>query len=146
MRGGPIAVIILAASLLLATWTSGLASASTWVVPLGAASHGEATSQTLPLPSPSAACVSAGTKTIKITWSATSHATYTVYESNTTVGGTYNQVATGLVTGTWTSASLANGNYWFKVSGAVGINWLTGQSAATGETTIQNGATKCVQP
>jgi hypothetical protein len=115
-------------------------------VHLAAASKGEAQAQTLPAPSPSAACTSALTKTIKVTWTSAAHANYTVYESNTTVGGTYTSVATGITTGTWTSATLSNGHYWFKVQGFIGTNWASGQSAATGSTTIQTGASTCVQP
>jgi hypothetical protein len=146
MRRGAVVTAFIVACLLVTPWAPGAASASTWVAALTAGSHGEGQSQALPVPSPSAACQNPTSKVIVVIWSATSHANYTVYRSNTTVGGTYTSVATGVVGGTWTSASLANGNYWFKVQAFIGTNWASGQSAATGETTIQNGATTCVQP
>jgi hypothetical protein len=147
MRQGAAATVVVVLGLAVSLLSSGPAEASNWVIPVAAGSAGEATAQGLPgLPSPSAACQSAGSKVIVVTWGATTHANYTVYQSTTTVGGTYSAVATGLTTGTWTTASLANGNDWFKVQGFIGSNWASGQSAATGETTIQNGATKCVQP
>jgi len=141
-----LAALAVAVSLLVTLGEAGTAAASTWTVALAAGSHGEAHAQTLPAPSPAAACQSPTAKVIVVTWSAASHANYTVYESTTTVGGTYTSVATGIVTGTWTSGSLANGNYWFKVQGFIGTHWASGQSAATGETTTQTGATTCIQP
>ena len=146
MRGYRRLLVSYGVLLAILTHASGAAAASTWVVALAAASHGEAQAQALPVSSPSAACQSPSTKIIVVTWSATSNANYTVYESNTAVGGPYNAVATGLLVGTWTSASLINGNYWFEVRGFIGTNWASAQSAPTGETTMQSTATKCVQP
>jgi len=137
---------LVAVAWLVAPWSDGRAWAANWTVHAAAGSHGQAQSQVLTQPAPSAACQSSGTKVIVVSWTSASHTTYTVYQSTTTVGGTYSQVATGLTAGSWTSASLGNGNYWYKVSGAMGTNWLTGQSAATGETTIQSVGSKCVQP
>jgi len=84
-------------------------------------------------------------KTIKVTWSATTHATsYSVYESTTTVTGTYNLVASGVATNSWTSGTLTTGNYWFEVVALIGTNWTSTKSSATGESTINS--SNCIQP
>lgn len=124
----------------------GPAWATAWTVPVRAGSAGLARSQTLPVPAPSAACQSSSTKVIVVSWSAAGHLTYAVSQSTSSATGTYTQVASGLTTGSWTSATLGNGNYWYKVSGTVGTNWSTGASSATGESTIENATPKCTQP
>jgi hypothetical protein len=131
------------------TVTAGPAGASTWVTALTAGSHGEATARGLPAApaSPTAACVSSSGKTIKVTWSAVALATtYTVYRSTTSASSGFSVTASGVATTSWTSAALGNANYWFEVAAVIGTKWLGTASSATGETTIQNGATKCVQP
>ncbi len=74
-----------------------------------------------------------------MTWSALAHATtYSVYESTTTVGGTYTSVATGVTTTWWTSGTLTAGtNYWFEILAIVGTNCSGTKSSATGESTIK---------
>jgi len=139
-----------AALFVFASSVAGEASATSWAVALTASSHGEALAQTLPAApvSPAAACVSTTTKTIKVTWTAVPYATsYLTYQSTTSAGGTYTATSGGTYTGTtWTSASLANGNYWYEVAAVIGNNWTGTRSVATGETTIQTSTTKCVQP
>ena len=150
MKRRTIAAITVATLFVFVSPPSGQASAASWTVALAAASHGEAQAQTLPAApaSPSAACVSATTKTIKVSWTAVAHATsYLTYQSTTSAGGTYTVTAGGTYSGTtWTSASLANGNYWYEVAAVIGTHWTGAKSVATGETTIQTGATTCVQP
>ena len=126
------------------------ASATSWTTTVVAPNNGEARARALPsAPSnPAAACVSSGTKTIRVTWTTVAGATtYLVYQATSSVGGTYTVTSGGAYAGTtWTSASLANGNYWYEVAALVGTNWIGTRSAATGETTIQANTTKCVQP
>jgi hypothetical protein len=125
------------------------AAATNWVMPLHAASAGEAQAQGLPAAPTgvTAACVSATTKEIKVTWGAVTHATsYSIYQSTTSATAGFTLVATGVTALTWTSGTLANGNYWYEVAPEIGDNWLGSTSSATAETTIKNGATKCEQP
>jgi hypothetical protein len=88
------------------------------------------------------------TKTIKVSWTAVTHATtYTVYDSTTSATGTYNSIATGVTTTSWTSATLAaSTNYWFEVTVSVGSNWTSVKSSATAESTINTFSPFCVQP
>jgi cellulose 1,4-beta-cellobiosidase len=125
--------------------------ASTWAVPANAGSVGEGQSLAAPSPpgSPAAACTSATSNTIKVTWSAVTHASsYSVYDATSAATGPYSLVASGVTSTSWTSAGLATGNYWFEVSALEGSNWQSAKSAATGESTVTNsGITKqCVQP
>ena len=136
-----VAVVVLAC-----LCSAGPAWATAWTVHAAGGSAGLARSQTLPTVAPAAACQSSSTKVIVVSWSATTHVTYAVSQSTTSATGTYTQVASGLTTGSWTSATLANGHYWYKVTGTVGSNWTTGASGATGETTIQNTTPRCTQP
>ncbi len=119
-------------------------AASNWVVHLTSVKGGEAQAQVLPAApaSPAAACVAPTTsKTIKVTWSAVTHATtYSVYESTTTVSGTYNLVASGVATTSWTSGTLTTGSYWFEVAALVGANWTSTKSVATAQRTISASA------
>jgi len=133
-------------------WASGPAWAATnWLVHLASASKGEAAAQTLPAApaSPAASCSSPlSTMTIKVTWSAVTHATtYSVYDSTTSATGTYSLVASGVATTSWTSGTLTSGtNYWFKVVAVVGSNWSSSKSSATAESTINSSSPFCVQP
>ena len=129
-----------------AAWAAG-----NWVVHLAAGSKGEAHAQTLPSAPTgvSAACAAPTTsKTIKVTWSAVTHATtYSVYDSTTTATGTYTLVASGVATTSWTSGTLTTGtHYWFEVVTNVGSNWTSAKSAASAESTINGSNPFCIQP
>lgn len=143
----PIALV----GLLLASSTGAAWAATNWTVPLRTASSGESHSQTVPS-APSgvtAACAAPTTaKTIKVSWSAVTHATaYTVYDSTTSSTGTYTSIATGVTGTSWTSGTLTAGtNYWFEVTASVGSNWASAKSTATGESTINSISPFCVQP
>jgi|SRR5580658_8612729 hypothetical protein len=140
--------VFFVASLVFALSGASLASAaSPWSVGLGTGSYGLARSGPVPASAPAgpaSACTSliAGT-TVNVTWSAVTAPSngnpvlsYTVYESNTTVGGTYFIAQTGVTTTSWTSPSLVVGHYWFEVSAVYGNNWVGPASAATSERTI----------
>ncbi len=63
-----------------------------WTVHVATVNSGEAHAQALPTaPTPTSACTSpASAKTVKVSWTAITHATgYAVYQSNTTATGTY---------------------------------------------------------
>ena len=79
---------------------TGAWAAGNWVVHAAAVTSGEAHAQALPSAPTgvTAACVAPTTsKTIKVSWTAVSHATtYSVYESTTTATGTYSLVAGGV--------------------------------------------------
>lgn len=124
--------------------------ATSWIVTLHSNSAGESTAQALPAaPTGSAASCPTPTtsKTIKVTWSAVTHATtYSVYDSTTSATGTYTVVASGISTTSWTSGTLATGNYWYEVTASVGTNWTSAKSSATGETTIETTSPVCKQP
>ncbi len=110
-----------------------VAVATTWTITLHTGSSGEAHTQTVPSApaSPTATCVS-GTQTVKVAWTAVTHAvSYTMYESTTGSGGTYTSLATGVTTNPYTTATLAAGTYYFKVTALVGTNWVSAQSVAT---------------
>jgi len=129
-----------------AAWATG-----NWVVHAAAVSSGEAKAQALPSAPTgvSAACAAPTTaKTIKISWSAVTHATnYSVYDSTTSATGTYGVIASGVTTTSWTSGSLSSGtNYWFEVATNVGSNWTSSKSAATGESTVNGSNPFCIQP
>ena len=126
-------------------------AATNWLVGSAAGTHGEGQATVLPAApaSPAASCVAPTTsKTIKVTWSAVTHATtYSVYEATTSSSGTYTSVATGVSTTSWTSGTLTAGtNYWFEVLAVVGTNWSSSKSSATGESTINSSNPFCIQP
>jgi hypothetical protein len=114
-----------------------IAVATAWVVGLNTGSKGQGHSQTQPpAPSgtPTATCVSTSTQTVKVAWTAVTHATtYTIYDSTTGSSGTYNSLATGVATNPYTTASLAAGTYYFKVAAVVGSSpgWTGVQSTNT---------------
>jgi hypothetical protein len=126
------------------------AGASTWIVPVALGSVGEAQALALPAaPTGAAATCDAPTtaKTVTITWNAVTYAsTYSVYDSTTSATGTYTLVASGISTNSYTSGTLRKKNYWFEVTAAVGTNWVSAMSSATGESTISNSSPYCVQP
>jgi hypothetical protein len=131
---------------------SGSAWAGTdWVVHLATGSKGEAHAQALPAApaGPAASCNAPVTsKTIKVTWSAVTHATtYSVYDSTTSATGTYSLLASGVATTSWTSGTLGGGTrYWFEVVANVGSNWSSVKSAATGSSLINALTQLCIQP
>lgn len=115
-------------------------AAGNWVVRLAGASSGEAHALALPTaPTATSACTSpASAKTVKISWTAVTHATtYAVYQA-TTVNGTYTLQTSGVSTTSWTTAVLATGTYFYEVLADVGTNWSSGKSAATAQRTISS--------
>lgn len=86
--------------------------------------------------------------TIKVTWSAVSHATaYSFYESTTSSNRTSTLVASSISTTSWTSGTwTANTNYWFEVRANTGPNWVSAKSSATGDSTIHSSSPFCLQP
>ena len=149
MQRGALLVVVMFGFALSLLAPSGTAWAATnWVVHVATTNSGEAHAQALPAApaSPAAACTSpASSKTIKVSWSAVTHATaYAVYESTTTVGGTYTLVMSGVTATSWTTGVLGTGNYWFEVLADVGTNWASAKSTATGESTINSSS--CIQP
>jgi hypothetical protein len=126
-------------------------AASNWLVHSAAVSAGEGHAQALPAAPAgvTAACAAPTTaKTIKVSWSAVTHATaYAVYDSTTSATGTYSLVASGVTTTSWTSSALTSTtNYWFEVATNVGSNWTSAKSSATAESTINGSNPFCVQP
>ncbi len=145
MQRGALLVVVLFGLALSLLATSGTAWAATnWIVHVATTNSGEAHAQALPAApaSPAAACTSpASTKTVKVSWSAVTHATaYAVYESTTTATGTYTLVMSGVTAASWTTGVLGTGNYWFEVLADVGSNWASAKSAATAERTISSSA------
>jgi cellulose 1,4-beta-cellobiosidase len=148
-RGALLAVVLTATTLSAASLQASPAAwaATNWVVHVTTGSKGEA--QALALPAAptgvTATCTSPTSNTVKVSWSAVTHATtYTVYDSTTGSGGTYNSVASGVTTTTWTSSALATGTYYFKVAavtGSTGSTWVGTKSTFAGPRTIS--ATAC---
>ncbi|HAM02263.1 MAG TPA: hypothetical protein DCQ30_08580 [Acidimicrobiaceae bacterium] len=127
------------------------ASASNWVASVAAGSGAQAQSSGLPSPpaSVTAACTSAASNTIVVTWSAVANAaTFSVYEATAAASGPYRAVATGVTSTSWTSGGLSSANYWFEVTAYLGTNWQSVLSTASAEsTTTHSGKTKsCTQP
>jgi hypothetical protein len=146
-----VAAPIALGGLLLVSSTGAAWAATNWTVTLHTASSAEAHSQTVPsAPTGATATCNAPTtaKTIKVSWTAVTHATtYTVYDSTTSATGTYSSIATGVTTTSWTSGSLnTNTNYWFEVTVSIGSNWTSAKSSATAESTINLFSPFCVQP
>jgi hypothetical protein len=140
-------VLVVALSFALLVGGAGTAWASKWVVALATGSKGEAHAQAAPVAPTGvgAVCTSSSGKTIKVTWSAVTHATsYLIYESTTSASSGFTLVASGVTGTSWTSATLSSANYWFEVAAAIGTNWLGAKSASTGESTISSSG--CVQP
>ncbi len=113
MQRGALLVVVLFGLALSLLATSGTAWAATnWVVHVATTNSGEAHAQALPAApaSPAAACTSpASTKTVKVSWSAVTHATaYAVYESTTTATGTYTLVMSGVTATSWTTGVLGD--------------------------------------
>ena len=147
-------LVVLGACALALSWAGpqGAGAATTWVVHAAAGSSGEAQAQALPAApgGVSASCAAPSTaKTIKVSWSAVTHATnYAIYQATSTTAtpGTYTKVTT-VTTTSYTTATLSTAtNYWYKVATDVGTNWAGAQSAATLESTINSANPYCVQP
>jgi hypothetical protein len=146
----PLVLLALSVAIFMCSSATVAGAASNWLVHSAAVSAGEAQAQALPAAPAgvTASCAAPTTaKTIKVTWSAVTHATnYSVYDSTTSATGTYTLVASG-VTSPWTSAALTTGtNYWFEVVTNFGSHWTGAKSAATGESTINASNPFCVQP
>ncbi len=149
----PLALALLCAALtILLPWTmTGAWAAGNWVVHQATGSKGESHAQALPSAPTgvSDSCPAPVTsKTIKVTWTAVTHATsYTVYDSTTSATGTYAQIATGVATNSWTSGTLTSGtHYWFEVTVTIGSNWASVKSSATVQSTINALIPFCTQP
>ena len=126
-------------------------AASNWMVQVAAGSKGEGQAQAIPAAptSVAASCAAPTTsKTIKVTWSAVTHATsYSVYYATTSASGTYTLAASGVATTSWTSGALTTGtNYWYEVTVIIGTHWTSVKSSASGESTINGTNPFCVQP
>ena len=125
--------------------------ASNWAATVATGSKGESEAKSLPATpgSTGATCAAPTTaKTIKVTWSAVLLATsYSVYDATTSASGTYTQVASGVIGTSWTSGTLTSAtNYWFKVTALIGTKWVSAQSSASPESTINSVSPFCVQP
>ena len=134
---------------LLAVLIPSIGQASTWLPHLVAGSSGHAHSATLPVANvPAASCPAPTTsKTIKVSWSAVTHATsYSVYESTTSATAGYTLAVTGITTTSWTSGTLAAATHWFEIVVVSGTNWTSANSTATSQATIHNSGTRCTMP
>jgi hypothetical protein len=126
-----VGTVVLTFSLLAGT---GMASATSWTDALASSSKAQAQAQVLPSAPAgvSAACTSSSGKTIKVTWSAVTHASsYSVYKSTTSSSSGFSVTATGVVGVSWTSGTLSNATYWFQMAADIGTNWLGANSAST---------------
>jgi len=123
--------------------------ASTWVPHLDAGSSGHAHSATLPVANaPVASCPAPTTsKTIKVSWTAVTHATsYSVYQSTTSATAGYTLAISGLTTTSWTSGTLAAATHWFEIVVVSGTKWTSANSTATSQATIHSTGTLCTMP
>jgi hypothetical protein len=59
-----------------------------------------------------------------------------VYQSTTSATSGFSLAAAGILTTSWTSASLNSGNYWYRVTVTVGSNWTSAQSSTTLEASV----------
>jgi hypothetical protein len=120
------------------------ANASNWVTGI---TSGRGLAQSTSAPGAPAAvtasCVSATQKLIKVTWSSVAHASYDVYQATAAASGPYTLVSSGQAASSYTTATLANGNYWYEIAASVGTNWTSAKSAASAQRTIKSGATTC---
>src|ERR1700722_19356081 len=101
-RGALLGVVVMASALSMFASSGAASAAGNWVVHLATVNSGEAHAETLPAApaSPTATCTTpASNRTVKVSWTAVTHATtYAVWESTTTAGGTYTQVMSGVTT------------------------------------------------
>jgi hypothetical protein len=142
MRRGALLVAALVAGTLSLLVSSGTAwAAANWTVHVATVNSGEAQARALPTaPTTTSACTSpASAKTVKVSWTAVTHATaYAVYQSNTTATGTYTLQTSGVATTSWTTAALATGDYWYEAVADVGSNWVSAKSAASAERIVSS--------
>ena len=134
---------------LLAILIPSISQASTWLPHLVAGSSGHAHSATLPVANtPAASCPAPTTsKTIKVSWSAATHATsYSVYQSTTSATAGYTLAVRGVTTTSWTSGTLPAATHWFEVVVVSGTKWTSANSAATSQATIHSTGTLCTMP
>jgi hypothetical protein len=144
MRRGALLVVVIACALSVFASSGSAWAAGNWVAHLAAVNSGEAHAQALPAApaSPAATCTSpTSARTVKVSWTAVTHATtYAVWQSTTTAGGAYTQVVSGVTTTSWTTGVLSAGNYFFEVVANVGTNWSSAKSAATAQRTLTSTA------
>jgi hypothetical protein len=144
MRRGALLVAVVITTALGLVASSGTAWATAnWTVHVATVNSGEAHAQALPTAStPTSACTSpASAKTVKVSWTAVTHATtYAVYQSNTTATGTYTLQTSGVTATSWTTTALTAGDYWYEVVADVGSNWASTKSAASAERVISGSA------
>jgi len=142
-RGALLVVAAIASTLSLLLWSGTAWATTNWALHVATVNSGEAKAQALPAaPAPTSACTSpASAKTVKVSWTAITHATtYAVYQSDTTATGTYTLQTSGLTTTSWTTAALATGDYWYEVVADIGSNWASVKSAAGAERIISSSA------
>jgi hypothetical protein len=128
-----------------AAFPGGAAEAATaWTIPLATNSTGHAQAGTLTAPSAVTASCTGTRVPVIVTWTAATSATsYTVSEA-TTLTGTYNVVATGVTSTTYTYTPGSAGDHYWKVT-ANRSGWSSAASAptATGRTTYGTGNGNC---
>jgi hypothetical protein len=146
MSTRPRRLVLVLLGVLLPVLSASPAGASSWTTTLNALSAGRA--QSVPTPSAptgvTATCTSSTTKTVTVSWAAVAHATYAVYQSNTTVTGTYTVVASSVSATSWTSGGLSDGKtYWYQVRASIGSTWVSANSASTTGRLISKNAPNC---
>jgi hypothetical protein len=123
--------ILLALALILAR-----SAHAAWRIALNPASSSEAEATSTPAPANVKAACAIGA-TVKVTWTAVSHAaSYTIWQSTTSATSGFTSVASGVTGTSWTSSSLGKGTYWFEVSARIGSNWNGPTSTASAQRTI----------
>jgi hypothetical protein len=131
--------VVIVAVTLVAT-TTRMAWAGTWTVGLSTGSKGQAHS--LPVASPTgvtSSCPAPTTsRTVRVSWTAISHATFSVYVSTTSATSGYSLTASGVTGSNWTSGTLTSGTYWFEVATVYSTAWTSARSAAAASRVISS--------
>lgn len=128
-----------ALAVLVAGW-AGPADATSWGVPLAGGSAGQAAAGTLASPTGVTATCGGGT-TVAVSWTAVpGAATYSIQRSTTSATSGFGTTATGIAGTAWTSPSLSNNSYWFRVVADNGT-WSGPASTATSRRRITGGST-----
>ena len=119
--------------------------ATNWAADVSGATASSAQSLAVAAPSNvTSSCPSpTSSKTVKVTWSAISHASFAVYQSTTSATSGYSLVASGVTTNSWTSGTLSNSSYWYEVVAYYSANWTSAKSAATAQRTIRSTTPVC---
>lgn len=120
-------------------------AASAWTVGLGTGTA-QAHAQALNAPTNVTATCTNPTlvRTITVSWTAVTHASYTIYQSTTSATTGYSAVATGVSTTSWTSGTLtANKTYWYEAAAVIGTNWTSPNSSPTTGRTIRSSTPFC---